>query len=83
MSRADRLATMRRYHSLILLPSSMKTIPFTVPPVSTPPINRRVDFRSLDEGSNGSGSEPGSPKRPSVELSGKTLLYNFGRGFVN
>ncbi|XP_064640032.1 synaptotagmin-15-like isoform X2 [Lineus longissimus] len=65
----DRVTTVPVGHQV-----SMKTIPFTVPPVSTPPINRRVDFRSLDEASNGSGSEPGSPKRPSVELSGAYAL---------
>ncbi|XP_074647525.1 synaptotagmin-15B-like isoform X2 [Tubulanus polymorphus] len=57
--------------------AGMKTIPFTVPPVGTPPVTRRVDFKTgleIETTSNGCGSEPGSPKRPSVELSGAYAL---------
>lgn len=67
---------LRRYHSLILLPCSMRQIPFTVP-------NQTVDGRRLNRGSSeeyqpsGGLSEPTSPcvKRPSVEIPGKSFIF--------
>lgn len=67
---------LRRYHSLILLPCSMRQIPFTVP-------NQSVDVRRLARGSSeeyqpsGGLSEPTSPcvKRPSVEIPGNDFRF--------
>ena len=59
--------TLRRYNSLIVLPYSMKQIPFTVPQHTTPPALRH------DRSEENFSSEPSSPssKRPSVEIPGK------------
>ncbi|KAL8577899.1 hypothetical protein ACOMHN_011895 [Nucella lapillus] len=69
---------LRRYSSLIVLPCSLKQIPFTVPSHAPPPGYRRaeVSTRSLDEGLVPGGSEPTTPtgKRPSVEIPGAYAL---------
>ena len=74
---------LRRYHSLILLPCSMRQIPFTVP-------NQGVDKGRLARGSSeeyqpsGGLSEPSSPcvKRPSVEIPGIYLFFNLISIFI-
>ena len=60
---------LRRYNSLIVLPYSMKQIPFTVPQHTTPPAMRH------DRSEENFSSEPSSPssKRPSVEIPGKPI----------
>ena len=69
---------LRRYSSLIVLPCSLKQIPFTVPSHVPASGYRRTESstRSLDEGLVG-GSEPTTPtgKRPSVEIPGE-LIYH-------
>ncbi|PVD39244.1 hypothetical protein C0Q70_01872 [Pomacea canaliculata] len=76
--RARQRPVLRRYSSLIVLPCSLKQIPFTVPSHASSPAYRRseVSTRSLDEGSLVGGSEPTSPtgKRPSVEIPGAYAL---------
>lgn len=68
----------RRYLSLIVFPSSLKQIPFTVPASAhTPPSTggfRRADHRSVDDSSG--RSEPTSPtgKRTSVEIPGQLSI---------
>ncbi|KAL8617244.1 hypothetical protein ACOMHN_059279 [Nucella lapillus] len=63
---------LQRYSSLIVLPCSLKQIPFTVPSHTPSPRFRRseVATQSLDEGLMPGGSEPCTPtvKRPSVEI---------------
>lgn len=61
---------LRRYHSLIVFPCSMKQIPFMVPQhtCTTPPALRHN--RSEEETYASEPSSPGS-KRPSVEIPGK------------
>ncbi|BFZ17639.1 hypothetical protein BsWGS_20677 [Bradybaena similaris] len=67
----------RRYLSLIVFPSSLKQIPFTVPASPYGPKYRsglrKGEYRSLDDGPTYGRSEPTSPtaKRPSVEIPGK------------
>ena len=63
---------LRRYNSLIVLPYSMKQIPFTVPQHTTPPSLRH------DRSDENFSSEPSSPssKRPSVEIPGKPYFIN-------
>ena len=53
------LSRIHRCTSLVILPSSMKTIPFTVPTGGSGP--RKGDQRLVEEGSTGSGSEPSTP----------------------
>ena len=82
---------LRRYNSLIVLPYSMKQIPFTVPQHTTPPSLRH------DRSDDNFSSEPSSPssKRPSVEIPGRqhflflftyfylfTYLFMFLQGYT-
>ncbi|KAK7507350.1 hypothetical protein BaRGS_00001285, partial [Batillaria attramentaria] len=76
---------LRRYSSLIVLPCSLKQIPFTVPTahVNSPGYRRtELSTKSLDEGSMVGGSEPTTPtgKRPSVEIPVDKLSVSRGHG---
>ncbi|CAL1530169.1 unnamed protein product [Lymnaea stagnalis] len=70
----------RRYLSLIVFPSSLKQIPFTVPTSPHGPGSRsgfkKGEHRSLDDPPTSGRSEPTSPtgKRPSVEIPGAYAL---------
>ncbi|CAG5135812.1 unnamed protein product [Candidula unifasciata] len=70
----------RRYLSLIVFPSSLKQIPFTVPASPYGPKHRsgfrKGEYRSLDYTPTYGRSEPTSPtaKRPSVEIPGAYAL---------
>ena len=81
---AENARKMQRCSSLVILPCSMRTIPFTVPTAGSPlsaPIGGPMARVHDDSGSTGSTSEPSSPSLCSVRGSTDNLATSYPSDF--